>query len=152
VNVARQLSHARWSVPLAVAGASLAVAATAVSASQRPADRRPDAGKQHVAATLREFAVRPAHHTVAAGQVTFVVHNAGHRVHEMVILRTDADPDDLPRHGGRAKEAGKVDEVENVRPGSTKVLTVHLKPGRYVLICNIAGHYAAGMHAALRVT
>jgi hypothetical protein len=29
---------------------------------------------------------------------------------------------------------------------------VGLKPGRYVLICNLPEHYARGMHAAFRVT
>jgi uncharacterized cupredoxin-like copper-binding protein len=28
---------------------------------------------------------------------------------------------------------------------ATKTLTADLKPGRYVLICNLPGHYAMGM-------
>jgi uncharacterized cupredoxin-like copper-binding protein len=30
-------------------------------------------------------------------------------------------------------------------------LTVDLDPGNYVVICNIPGHYAAGMHAELTI-
>jgi uncharacterized cupredoxin-like copper-binding protein len=29
---------------------------------------------------------------------------------------------------------------------------LHLKPGRYELFCNMAGHYLGGMRAALVVT
>jgi uncharacterized cupredoxin-like copper-binding protein len=45
-----------------------------------------------------------------------------------------------------------VDEVENVTPGATKQLAVDLKPGRYVLVCNIPGHYKLGMRTAVVVS
>jgi hypothetical protein len=77
------------------------------------------------------------------------------RTSKLVVLRTNVSHGALPQKGGRVKERGAVrvvDEVEDVQPGSKRSLTVRLAPGRYVLICNLAGHYAAGMHAALRVT
>jgi uncharacterized cupredoxin-like copper-binding protein len=36
--------------------------------------------------------------------------------------------------------------------GAIKRLTLDLKPGRYVLICNLATHYQSGMHTELTVT
>jgi uncharacterized cupredoxin-like copper-binding protein len=39
--------------------------------------------------------------------------------------------------------------VEDITAGSTRDLTVDLQPGRYVLVCNIPGHYKLGMHTAL---
>jgi uncharacterized cupredoxin-like copper-binding protein len=42
--------------------------------------------------------------------------------------------------------------LEPGQPGSTRDLRVHLAPGRYVLFCNMAGHYLGGMHSNLVVT
>ena len=39
-----------------------------------------------------------------------------------------------------------------MRPGATKTITIDLKPGHYVLFCNLPGHYAAGMHQDFWVT
>jgi uncharacterized cupredoxin-like copper-binding protein len=44
-----------------------------------------------------------------------------------------------------------IDEVEDIKPGRSATLTLNLKAGRYVLLCNLAGHYPGGMHAGLRV-
>jgi uncharacterized cupredoxin-like copper-binding protein len=63
--------------------------------------------------------------------------------------------DALPTEHNEVKEhaAGQlVDEAENIKPGRTAKLTVRLKPGRYILLCNLRGHYRGGMHAAFRVT
>ncbi|MEA2312683.1 MAG: hypothetical protein QOE28_2651, partial [Solirubrobacteraceae bacterium] len=35
--------------------------------------------------------------------------------------------------------------------GAAKALTLNLKPGHYALICNLPGHYTAGMYADLTV-
>jgi len=45
-----------------------------------------------------------------------------------------------------------VDEIEDIEAGTSPTLTVDLDAGSYVLICNITGHYDAGMHTALTVT
>ena len=37
-------------------------------------------------------------------------------------------------------------------PGTSKVMTVHLPVGHYALVCNLPGHYAAGMHQDFWVT
>ena len=39
-----------------------------------------------------------------------------------------------------------------IAPGTSGWTTLTLPPGCYELICNIAGHYGAGMYAVLDVT
>jgi uncharacterized cupredoxin-like copper-binding protein len=105
--------------------------------------------------------------SVAAGDVTFVVKNAGTIVHEAVVLKTDVPFDKLPvTYGGDppvpvTSGANKVSEDANVgetgdpdlEPGGTRTFTIkHMKAGNYVVVCNIAGHYAKGMRAPLTVT
>ena len=43
-------------------------------------------------------------------------------------------------------------ETEEMQPGASKTLTLDLTPGTYLLLCNVAGHYAAGMWTVLTVT
>jgi uncharacterized cupredoxin-like copper-binding protein len=41
---------------------------------------------------------------------------------------------------------------EGLKPGATGWTTLTLTPGRYELVCNIAGHYTAGAFAELDVS
>jgi len=104
--------------------------------------------------TLKTFSITLSSSTVKAGDVTFHVANVGtDMAHEMVIFKTDLPIDKLPMSGSKVDEdkAGKIDEADDVQPGKTKDLTVNLAPGRYVLICNIEGHYMGGMRVELNV-
>jgi uncharacterized cupredoxin-like copper-binding protein len=101
--------------------------------------------------TLTEFKVKPKPASAKAGKVTFAVKNAGSAVHELVVLRTNIAPGKLPVKNGRAVEKGKVGEVSNLRPGKTGKLTRALKKGKYVLLCNVPGHYQAGQFTGFRV-
>ena len=42
-------------------------------------------------------------------------------------------------------------EVSELDPGKSGSLTVDLKPGLYVLFCNVPGHFMAGMWTTLKV-
>ena len=93
-----------------------------------------------------------------AGDVTFTVKNTGTIDHEMVVLKTDTPFDQLPVG---ASEPDKVDETANVgetgdpavKPGETRTFTITgMAAGKYVLVCNIAKHYAMGMRAPFTVT
>jgi DNA-binding NarL/FixJ family response regulator len=57
---------------------------------------------------------------------------------------------------GARRRAGAMPAVSPKRPrdepGKTAQLKVRLEAGRYVLLCNLSGHYAGGMRVALRVT
>jgi len=41
---------------------------------------------------------------------------------------------------------------EGILPGALGWVTVTLRPGRYEIVCNLPGHYAAGMYAQITVT
>jgi uncharacterized cupredoxin-like copper-binding protein len=112
--------------------------------------RAGDAGRHMVRITEHEMAVSLSTTRVPAGQVTFVVRNSGTIPHELVVLRWTGDPRNLPRKGYKAVE-GKlaVGEVEELDPGHVGEATLVLKPGKYLLICNVPGHYQLGMHAVL---
>ena len=90
-----------------------------------------------------------------AGKVTFKVTNNGTILHEMVVLKLKAgttyDQLKVDAKTNRVSEATTVGEVGNVPKGKTKSVTLKLKKGNYVLVCNIAKHYGLGMRAAFTV-
>lgn len=86
----------------------------------------------------------------SGGKVTFQVRNVGQLPHEFVVLKTDKSANDLGT-GTRVPEAGNVGETGDVQTGDNKTLKLDLKPGHYALICNLPGHYAAGMHSDFTV-
>jgi uncharacterized cupredoxin-like copper-binding protein len=104
-----------------------------------------------VSAKLSDFKVRPAKSSAAHGRVTFRVKNSGGMEHELVVIKTSRRAGALPASSsGKASEKGAVGEVE-LGAGKSKSLTLNLKKGHYALICNIDGHYKAGMHADFTV-
>lgn len=102
---------------------------------------------------LSDYKVVPNVTTVKAGPTKVGIRNRGSQPHDLVVLRTDLAPDRLPYDPGRAKagEPGLVGRSTELRAGGTAALTLALEPGRYVLLCNVAGHYGLGMRAALTV-
>lgn len=113
------------------------------------------AGPSTVRATLSDFSIRLQPSTVGPGEVTIGITNRGPSEHEFVVIATtdDVAADALPIEGDVVNEDGLeiVDEVEGIDPGGDEELTLDLDPGRYIVICNIEGHYRAGMHALLTV-
>lgn len=104
-----------------------------------------------VAVVLDEWKLVPAQAAVRAGRVSFVVRNDGSMTHEFVVLRSDRRAGGLPVKGGKAVETGRRGELSQIASGVSRRLTLTLRPGRYVLLCNLLGHYQAGQFAALRV-
>ncbi|HEY5151118.1 MAG TPA: hypothetical protein VIJ23_15130 [Mycobacterium sp.] len=102
--------------------------------------------------------------SVRAGTVSLLVRNLGMRDHEVVVLRLAAGQSVGWRKvnsDNRIDEAGSLGEVsgacgsgegEGLAPGGIGWTTLRLAPGRYELVCNLAGHYAAGMYAELDVS
>ena len=88
---------------------------------------------------------------IKAGQVTFHVTNTDTvDTHEFVIFKTDLPAGQLPLDSSNnvdetAQSLTHIDEIPEMAPGDTKDLTVTLQPGNYVAICNLPGHYQAGM-------
>jgi uncharacterized cupredoxin-like copper-binding protein len=101
--------------------------------------------------------------TVPQGQVSFWVVNRGAWVHELAVLplgsgqnirqrRIESDNKvDESASLGHVEGSCGADEGDGVVPGATGWTTIALAPGRYELVCNIAGHYQAGMYALLEV-
>lgn len=108
--------------------------------------------------SLVEYKVKPSATSVKAGKVTFKVKNDGTMAHEFLVIKTDLAEDKLPT---QAKDSSRVDEegegvetigeVPELEPGKSGSVTFDLKPGNYVLLCNVAGHYAAGQHISFKV-
>lgn len=105
----------------------------------------------NVDVSIGEMFVKPAHASVTAGQVTFTVTNDGKVDHELVVVRTDKVGVDLLK-GGEADETGSVGEISEISAGETKAITLALPAGTYQLLCNLPGHYSAGMYADITVS
>ena len=92
--------------------------------------------------------------SVAAGTVTFTVTNEGVKKHEFVVLQTDANPDKLTVEGDEVVEDDydSPGEIGDLPAGATDTLTLDLPAGKYVLICNLKGHYRMGMYTPFTVT
>jgi uncharacterized cupredoxin-like copper-binding protein len=123
-----------------------AAAITALAASTAFA-----AGGGPVAVTLKEFKVVPAPKSVTAGKVVFTVKNVGKVAHEMVVVKTNKAPGSLAGSGSEASEVVTVGKVQSLKSGKTAKLTLTLKAGKYVLLCNLPGHYKAGQYTAFVV-
>lgn len=101
-------------------------------------------------AVLSEYKIEPNPASASAGDVTLNAENVGKIDHEIVVIRTAKKAGDLGK-GSRVSEAGSVGEIGDFEPGKSASTTLKLKAGHYALICNIEGHYAAGMYADLTV-
>jgi uncharacterized cupredoxin-like copper-binding protein len=84
-----------------------------------------------------------------AGDVVIRLKNRGPDDHEFFVAR--AGDGELPmRDDGLtvdedAIEHRTVGSLEAGHAGSVRHLRLHLRPGRYVMFCNMSGHYLAGM-------
>lgn len=128
-----------------------------LTAARRPTAAAGDAKPTILKVKLDTFSIKPASTTVKAGAITFDVTNAAKgETHEMVLIKTDLAPADLPYVPdlGRLSEQQlhSLGEVADLNPGKEDMLNVNLKPGKYMLVCNIPGHYKAGMVTPLIVT
>lgn len=123
-------------VLVAALGASATAAAPALEVAARKATVNVD---------LMEFMVMTSKARVPAGRVAFVVRNRGKAVHNLVVIASKAPPKGLPMKGAMASEKGSVGKTPMLKAGASKTLALTLRKGRYLLICNVAGHYMAGM-------
>lgn len=101
--------------------------------------------------------------SVPSGRVSFTAENLGNATHELVVLPLSAGQSAGQRvvgTGDRVDEAGSLGEAsrscgagagDGIRAGAAGWVTLDLKPGRYELVCNLKGHYRAGMYAELDV-
>ena len=104
-----------------------------------------------------EMSIRLDQSSVPAGEVTFQVANVAQDTpHEMIVVKLDeagqefqVDPATEKVDESAIQDLG---EVEGLKAGQSGDLTLTLEPGDYKLICNLKGHYAAGMEIPFTVT
>ncbi len=126
-----------------------AAAAPASAPTQSPTQVAPQAVRA-ITVDEGEMYLHPSATVLKAGVAAFVVTNNGSIHHEFVIVTGDptGTKGDEP---GRVSEANHIGgdngpEIDDIAPGQTRVLTVTLGTGTYTAMCNLPGHYAAGMH------
>lgn len=157
----------RWrSIPILMAAALTAVAIGACGddddgddgGATTGADTGTAAVTGAVTVKMGDFFFDPKDVTVAAGSVTMSTPNVGKVEHELVLFKSDADPASLPVSGGEVDEeafeeqgAEEVGEIDDVQPGQTKEKSFDLTAGKYVMICNLPGHYQQGMYGSATV-
>lgn len=104
-----------------------------------------------------QMGITTDHSTVKAGKIDFeVVNDSDTMVHEMLVIKVSSYDDALPYDD---KDASVIEddtydfgEVSELEPGQSGSLEVNLKPGKYLLVCNMPGHYKAHMYTKLLVT
>ena len=91
-----------------------------------------------------------------AGDVRFAITNYGTVAHEFLVTKTTFPPGKIPlgennRFDEELEGIEVIDEIPEWEVNNTGMLKVELEPGMYELLCNIEGHYAAGMHTSFEV-
>jgi hypothetical protein len=101
-----------------------------------------------------DFSIR-APRVAPAGDVRIEVLNKGPVSHEVLLVRLTGKP--LPLRGDgftideEAIQKARIGVIEPQRPGVESHMDVHLVPGRYLVFCNMAGHFAVGMRREFTV-
>jgi len=108
---------------------------------------------------MGDFYFAPKDATAKAGPTTIEAPNEGSVEHELVLFKTNMNPAKLPTEADGSVDEEKLDEVAeeageiaDVESGDTKSEKFDLTPGKYVMFCNLPGHYAQGMYGSLTVT
>ncbi len=115
----------------------------------------------HGMAGMMRITAAPA--SVHSGPVSLRVFNRGSIVHEVVVMPlgpgqyvgqrpvgADGEVDETGSLGEASQTCSSA-EGDGIAPGQWSWTTVNLPAGRYELLCNIAGHYGAGMYTELDV-
>ena len=94
--------------------------------------------------------------TIKAGKTDLAITNIGAVPHELLVFKSDLDPSAYPTDAaGDITEKGPgvtlVSDGDNIDPAGSQARTVDLAPGKYLFVCNIAGHFKAGMFTVVTV-
>lgn len=103
---------------------------------------------------VRDFGIK-APSRIAAGEVVLRVTNTGPDMHELLLAHSDGYKLPLRRDNLTVDETRieprTIGTLEDVQPDTSRAWKLQLPPGRYVLFCNMSGHYLGGMHRELIV-
>lgn len=131
--------------------ASAAVEPPATTPSEPSESAATVAADNKITVDASEFKFDPDAIEAAAGKLEVTLNNGGQAPHEFVVIKTDAAADSLPVKDNRVDERDSQGEIAEIQGGQTGKHTFDLKPGKYVFVCNVPGHYADGMHGTLTV-
>jgi hypothetical protein len=103
-----------------------------------------------------DFRVLPGPTTIGPGQVDLRITNGGRVQHELLVFRSDLPPSAYPTNDGDIVEDGPgvslISDGDNIDPGDIQTRTVDLtQPGTYLFVCNLHGHFKAGMYSEVTV-
>lgn len=139
-------------VAVGLAGCGSSNNSSAASTPTPTATATAASATHHLTVTATEYRFAPAALKAKAGKVQITLRNSGKMVHELVVLKTHQSAGSLKVTNGRVSEKDSVGEVSETPAGKTKTSTLDLKPGAYVIVCNIPGHYQMGMRGTLTVS
>jgi uncharacterized cupredoxin-like copper-binding protein len=117
----------------------------------------PSQQQAYIPASLNEWHVAVPS-SIKAGTVVLEAANFGTIQHELLVFKSDLPPSGFPLDpDGNIIEDGPginlVSDGDNLDPGTTQSRTVDLtQPGTYLFLCNIPGHFKAGMYSPVTVT
>ena len=127
------------------------VAAIAVGASLIGAVTASSATRVNV--TEREYKVKPSRTKAPAGKVKFVVTNKGDLVHELEVVKWSRDRGDPGEaEQGELRRGPRDGRGRGHRARRDQALHRESQARRYVLLCNVVGHYELGQYRGFRVT
>ena len=109
-----------------------------------------------ISGTVEEWKVSVSPNAATAGEVKFTIENKGTIGHEFLVVKTDILDGKITLDGDHFAEPSPglevIDEIGEFKQGTTELLVLTLEPGNYQLVCNLPGHYAAGMHTSFVVS
>jgi uncharacterized cupredoxin-like copper-binding protein len=104
---------------------------------------------------MKDFAFVPMDAKGPAGIDEVVTPNIGEVEHELQLYKTDIDPGSLTvdTADNKADTASLGERLFETfaEAGETDSAIADLESGNYAMICNIAGHYAAGMWGSMTI-
>ena len=108
---------------------------------------QPAASAADVNVTFGDMWIKASAPTVKAGKVTFGVKNEGATMHGLAMVSAPAKV-----ASGAVDPSSFLTKGADLAGGTSETLSADLKPGKYELICHMAGHYAAGQTMPFEVT
>jgi len=109
-----------------------------------------------ISGVVSEWKVSVTPNMATAGEVKFTIKNEGTIGHEFLVVKTDILDGQITLDGDHFSEPSPglevIDEIGEYPAGTTELLVLSLEAGNYQLVCNLPGHYAAGMHTSFVVS
>ena len=105
---------------------------------------------------LAKMAINANPAAVSRGDVKFNVTNlASALVHEVILARV-TDENEILAYDAATNEVDEktiqtLGQLAEIDPSKSASMTLELIPGKYILYCNYAGHFMAGMWTVIEV-